>query len=188
VNILVISQPKAGTYLCANILVELGFVFNGLHIGKKTYQRYDLNNLQDSRLNPEKYTRKSKLLHTLNKLKKDEIALSHLPYKNKIRHDIKDFKKIYLYRDYNERLNSWNRWIEKTGRKDIFPNSMTKEYSELMNNWTNEPNTFTLSFDDMRNKNFDKINQLQNFFFEKIKFDSKFIIHRSLKNPSLTKI
>ena len=39
-RVMIISQPKAGTYLCANILKELGLKFAGFHIGEPKYDRY----------------------------------------------------------------------------------------------------------------------------------------------------
>ena len=40
----IISKPKSGTYLCANLLKELGLIHQGLHFTpQKAYYKYDLN-------------------------------------------------------------------------------------------------------------------------------------------------
>ena len=39
-KIIILSQPKAGTYLCANLLQELGFGFDGYHLARKKYHKY----------------------------------------------------------------------------------------------------------------------------------------------------
>jgi hypothetical protein len=183
-KILVISQPKSGTYLCANILQNLGLDFTWMHIGAKSYDKYDPNNLKQGRKYPQRFRYKSTMKESAALVADNQFAVGHIDYSEKAEEIFKDFKKIILYRDPREAGESWNRWKKESGRsmttKKSIPNAKIIE-------WQNKENTITLNFDAMINKNIQKIDALQFFLFEELKYNSDAIIEKSLAQDSLTK-
>lgn len=185
-KVLIISQPKSGTYLCANLLQELNLIFTGLHLNDNRYQKYNLNDIEDCKNNPKKYTIKTSLNKSIKLIEDNEFAVSHLKYSKKSANITSEFKKIILTRNNNEVLNSWIRWANDTNRPK------TAQYIETYNQqsileWLQESNTIHLTFDDLCNKNINAIDKLQDFLFKKIIFSSEDAIEQSLNKPSLTK-
>lgn len=183
----IISQPKAGTYLCANLLQEFNIGFEGLHFTLNKYQRYDLNNLEDCRKNRSKYSIKSPIHESINQIKDSHLGVGHLGYTNDTESLLKDFKKILLVRDKTSSTKSWKTWAKITGKS---PNSelITDGKRVSIEKWSGKENVFVLNFYDMINHNLEKINELQTFLFGTVVFDSKESIDKALKKDSLTKI
>lgn len=112
--VLVISVPKAGTYLLSEVLKNLGLEASDLHINVNEYQNYQGATINDALLHPENYTVASPLSRTLNLLEKKQFAVSHLPARNKIlskgqcskRQILSNFRTILLIRDLRKCLVS----------------------------------------------------------------------------------
>lgn len=183
----VISQPKAGTYLAANLLTELGFNFEGLHYSTKSYQQYDLSNLENSRINRKKYTVKQHFSESINLIKENSIGVGHLTYDEETAEILKDFKKILLLRDLKTTTESWTEWAKVTS-KSSNSKMIDENFRFNIEKWRQKENVFVLDFFDMKNKKVDKIDQLQIFLFNDIKFNSSVAITQALKKDSLTKI
>ena len=183
-KILVISQPKSGTYLCANILQNLGYEFTYMHISARAYDKYDPNNLKQGRRHPAHFRHNATMQESAALIQDNQFAVGHIDYSDKAEDIFKDFKKIVLYRNPREAAESWNRWKEESGRsmaiKKSVPNAKILE-------WQNKENTMTLNFDDMVNKNTQKIDALQFFLLNELKYNSQDIIEKSLAQDSLTK-
>lgn len=185
-KVLVISQPKSGTYLCANLLQELGLFFTELHISESHYQKYNLKNLEDCKKNPKKYTTKISIDKSINLIADNQFAVSHLYYSSTTSDIIYNFKKVILTRDYDEVVDSWNRFATETNRpKDSY--RIKEENQKNIFNWLQEPNTIHLTFSDMYNKNINAIDTLQEFLFDKVITNSSNALLHSLSKPSLTK-
>lgn len=176
---LIVSQPKSGTYLCANILQNLGLTFTYMHLARDSYDKYDPNNLEDGRKYPKKYRHSLHIEESQKLIGDNEFAVTHaaeqinMPVFN-------DFKKIVLHRNVEESVDSYNRWIQESGRKH-------KRVSVIPQINNHIPNSFSLAFDDMVNKNTDAIDDLQKYMFGSVVFDSLSVIEESLKQDSLTK-
>lgn len=183
----IISQPKAGTYLCANLLQEFGIAFEGLHFTLNKYQRYDLNNLEDCRKNRSKYSIKSPIEESIKLIKNRQVGVGHLNYDNNTENLLKDFKKILLVRDKTSSITSWKKWAKITG-KSSNSELITQGKRVGIENWNNKENVFTLSFYDMINVNLEKINNLQIFLFDKLISNSEIAMKIALKKDSLTKV
>lgn len=183
-KILVISQPKSGTYLCANILQNLGYEFTYMHIATRSYDKYDPNNLKQGRAHPAHFRHNSTMKESAELIQDNQFAVGHIDYSDNAAEIFKDFKKIVLYRNPREAAESWNRWKKESGRsmkeKKSVPNAKILD-------WQNKENTMTLNFDDMVNKNTQKIDALQFFLFEELKYNSTAVIEKSLAQDSLTK-
>ena len=185
-KVLVISQPKSGTYLCANLLQQLGLNFTGLHISKDHYQKYDLNNLEDCKTNGRKYTTKLNVEESIKIVKENQFAVSHLRHSKKHVDITSDFKKIILTRNYDEVIESWERWATETNR-NFNSRHIDKSVQKNILNWLNESNIFHLTFNNIYNKNILVIDNLQNFLFGEVKVDSLNALTTALDQPSLTK-
>jgi hypothetical protein len=182
-KLIVISQPKSGTYLCANILQNLGFEFTYLHILPDSYNAYNKDDIENCKRHPEKFRVDAPLQEPLSMIGEGQFAVSHLR-RNKVTDlAVKDFKKIILCRDADEIFESYKTWMEETGR-DRTPR---KGKPEMVTSWINCDNTFAMQFNDMVDKNIDKLDELQMFLFGGIIHNSLTVIEQSLNQPSLTK-
>lgn len=186
----IISQPKAGTYLGANLLQEFGLTFTHMHIGKHRFQKYDPNNLQAGRISSKQYTHETSLSESIKLISDNEFAVSHLPCTGKIKSQLKNFKILLLLRDIDSTNKSIDKWFDRTGRgiKGLSKEKyISKEGREQISNWSQNENVFVLDFYDMKDKNISKLNDLQVFLFNKIIIDSEVAILKALGKDSLTK-
>jgi len=183
----IISQPKAGTYLCANLLQEFNIGFEGLHFTLNKYQRYDLNNLEDCRKNRSKYSIKSPIQKSINQIKENCVGVGHLGYSYETETLLKNFKKILLVRDQVSCTRSWLKWTKITG-KSANSELITKGKRSSIENWKEKENVFVLNFYDMINLNLDRLDDLQNFLFDGVLYNSRLSINRALRKDSLTKV
>lgn len=183
----IISQPKAGTYLAANLLTEFGITFDGLHFSKRSYQHYNLNNLVDSRINRKKYTFKKPIAESILHVKDNCLGVGHLEYSKDLEILIADFKKILLIRDLKSTEDSWKAWASIT-RKGNKSKLLDDGFRRNIEQWRLCQDVFVLDFYDMKNQNITKINELQLHLFGAIIKDSKSAISSALKKESLTKL
>lgn len=180
----IISQPKAGTYLCSNLLKELGIKQTGMHCkGTGLYQQYDLTDPEAVR-KPKEYT------HTLPSFKdvldiipEESFAVGHLHHSIQNAKYLKNFKKILVVRPYSDFEEAAKRFKEDLNRK---VSSSERDYRKIQK-WQGEKNVFVINFYDMINRDIIKINQLQLYLFGEIKFKSKNVINNALQADSLTK-
>lgn len=98
----------------------------------------------------------------------NSFAVGHIGYSDSNAELLSDFKKILITRPANERIESGMRWaVMKQGKSTHW----TKEKLEQRYNdgdhegWLNENNVFHITFNDMKNKNISRINQLQEFIW-----------------------
>jgi hypothetical protein len=186
VKYFIISQPKAGTYLGANLLKEFNINFPGLHFDLHKYQRYNLNDLEKSRLNRKRYTHKLPLSDSLQLLDDGDLGVGHLEYSSEVELLLKDFKKVLLVRNIDDATKSWKEWAVRV-KKSADSKNISKEFRNNIAQWKDKDNVFVLDFDDMKNKNIAVIDSLQYFLFNSISFNSSKCITRALNTESLTK-
>ena len=182
----IISQPKAGTYLCSNLLVELGLIQTGMHCkGTGKFQKY---NLED----PNAVSKVKEYTHFLNSFQEvvdsipeNAFAVGHISPTNRRIKSLEGFKKILVIRPYVDFIDSAKRFAIDYNRDGIGKNKESQY--QIINEWKNQKDVFTINFYDMINKNLNKINELQYFLFGKIVTDSNQAINNALKKDSLTK-
>lgn len=116
--VIVISLPKAGTYLVAELLKAFGYRATGWHLGAKGCTDYSRANLVEARRNPAKYTRNGAPREFLKKVWPGEFAVGHLPYTDEILQATAGFQRLYLTRDLRTALVSYMRFLADTGRMD----------------------------------------------------------------------
>lgn len=182
----IISQPKAGTYLCSNLLVELGLIQTGMHCkGTGKFQKY---NLQDpyavSKVKEYTYFLKN-FQEVVDTIPENAFAVGHFSPTNRRIRSLENFKKILVIRPYEDFMDSAQRFSIDYNR-DVIGKNRQSQY-QIINEWKNQRDVFTINFYDMINKNLNKINELQLFLFNKIVVDSNQAINNALKKDSLTK-
>lgn len=183
----IISQPKAGTYLAANLLKEFGINFEGLHFSLKSYQHYNLKKINESRVNRKKYTHKQHINESIKLISDNSAGVGHLEYSTELEILLQGFKKILLVRDIGSTKESWKHWASIT-KKSSQSRLIEDTFRKNIASWENRKDVFTLNFYDMKNVNLNKIDELQIFLFQEIKVESKKAILNALSKDSLTKV
>lgn len=181
----VMSQPKAGTYLCANLLVEFGMVNSSMHLSEHEYQRYDLSDLDACRNATATFTHRKDLHKTLKMIKDNEFAVGHIRGGHKNISRMKEFKKIFLVRSKEEIFQSAERWRQLSGR-DIRPKVLVNLAKEMLP-WEDEEDVFVLPFKKMLYKNKECLDELQVYLFGEVRVDSVEAMTAALEKDSLTK-
>ena len=179
----IISQPKSGTYLCGNLLSELGITNSLLHYKKTGYISFKDVPLEEAKMNNTGKRVRASYPDVLSDIPEESFALGHLQHNAKNVKYLKDFKKVLVKRDLSSALSSFNDFVAETNREYF---DMRQLYNGVKG-WKNEHNTFIITFDDMINKNIEKIDQLQEFLFGEIKHDSEQAITQALAKDSVTK-
>jgi hypothetical protein len=181
VKAIILSQPKSGTYLCANLLQEFGLSFSGLHISENHYQKYPENYIVSG--SSDKFTHRTPIAQSIQLISNNEFAASHLAYSENTENLLTNFKKIVVTRPQSEIEESARRFANDMNRKLILK---TKKINEIAK-WTQQPDVFHITFDDLINKNIKKIDLLQHYLFGKVNISSSAAINSALESQSMTK-
>ena len=189
----ILAQPKAGMHLCANLLEQFGFNNSRYLFFKDKYVTRKADHWINTRASWQA-TRdlpyQHKHLEKVFKLMKDNsFACSHmLPTNKTFAQFARAYPKIYISRPIDEIRHSAKRFME-----EVEPN-FGEKFSKITNEqfgqyslWLQEPNLFHLTFDDLINKNVDKLNELQEFLFDSVRYDSSTAIQTAIDKPSPTK-
>lgn len=184
----VISQPKAGTHLCGNLLREFGLDFNGRQLSNIAMYDYSGKNMEKGRKDPTSVKKKMKFKQGINLIKENEVAIGHIEHSAEKEKLLKDFKKVLMLRDLESTLESWNRWASASGRKSDPGKHATQEFRNSIQRWESVPNVFTMNFYDIKDINVEKIDELQIYLFDEVKFDSVDCAKRAIEKPSTTKV
>jgi hypothetical protein len=174
----IISQPKAGTYLLSNILENMGISPSKLHFDPNLIRKF--NTLEDyEKINASLKSGVKKIL------KDEEFAVGHIPYSERDEDALLKTKKILITRNTGKIKDSAKRYLKETG---IDVGDIIK-YKNLKNikDWKGKEDVFYITFEDLMKKDTRKIDKLQIFLFNEIKFDSLEILEKALNQNSLTK-
>ena len=186
----IISQPKAGTYLCANILKELGFHFHNNHFSEKHFAIYPpvgSSELAEKLQHPHRARVRHSLQRSLPRIKSGQVGVGHLIYKHATEKRLRKFYKIVLTRDKKDILASMERWTKFSKRPPANLNAVLDTADRILP-WIGRQGVFHMTFNDMKNMNLDKINKLQSFLRIYHSLGSETLIKRALAEPSITKV
>jgi hypothetical protein len=175
---MIISQPKAGTYLCANLLKEFGLTQLPMHLSEWRYEIYQENKL---------YRRIQKpFLETIKRVKDNQFAVTHISATTEFYEGLRDFKKIIVLRPLEERLESWHRFTGVAPAK-LWSHETKWNAHNGKNHWQKQKGCFVIEFKDLKECNVKKIDKMQRYLFGRIHHDSKVCIEAALQKDSLTK-
>ena len=186
----IISQPKAGTYLCANILKELGFYFGNNHFSEKHFEIYPPAGspaLAEKLQHPHRAKIRCPLRRSLPRIKSGKVGVGHLVYKHDTEKLLRKFHKIVLTRDKKDIIASMDRWTKLSKRPPANLNAVLDIADKILP-WISRERVFHMTFDDMKNMNLDKINKLQSFLGIYHRLGSETLIKTALAEPSITKV
>lgn len=186
---IIVSRPKSGTFLAANLLENFDMEFTNMILRPDSYCDVSAGSGLDSFLPDNQVIFNVRLKDSVHLVPDNGFAVSHLKCTEHKKYVLKDFKKVFVTRDLKERHKSFQRmknyfleegeaWEDKTYEKID---------NEMIALWENEPDVFTITFEEMVEKNVEKINNLQTFLFGKVKFDSLNAIEKALQKDSVTK-
>ena len=193
--VFVLSQPKAGTYLMANILLELGYTGGPdgiMHISNGKYETYPYPGTPGffrARTDPNSVRTEMHWYKSIEFIKKpNHFAVGHIDWRRN--HErFRPFDIILLTRPMKKIKESLERWDEFSGRGRS-NHSKVLELAENVGNWRTKKHLipiFELTYDDMRNCNVERIDELQEFLHSP-KMDSKTIVENALAKDSVTKV
>jgi len=114
--VIVVSLPKSGTYLMAELLKTLGYRWTGMHLAEKGYSDYSGADIFEARRNPNRFARNEPLSTSLTRIQPGEFAVGHLPFKEDVLQATARFTRLYLTRDLRTALISYMRFMHSTGR------------------------------------------------------------------------
>jgi Sulfotransferase domain len=115
-RVVVVSIPKSGTYLVAELLKTLGYRWTGMHLAETAYTDYSGSQLQEARENPGRFARSEPLSVSLTRIHAGEFAVGHLPFKREVVEAVRPFKRLFVTRDLRSALISYMRFMQTTGR------------------------------------------------------------------------
>ena len=187
-KLMIITQPKAGTYLCSEIVKQFGLTQTYKHIAEDGYTQYNPNLLEQGRTDPNQFWIPQAISITVAEIKDNEFAVTHVPHHRVHETLFNDFKKIYISRPRKEIEESFRVWNQQTGRSKLQPRGQRLE-TRLANihKWHNKDNVFKMTFDDMRLKRSGVIDQMQLYLFDEVKYNSIQVLETALAQPTLTK-
>jgi len=193
--VFVISQPKAGTYLMANILLELGYTGGPdgiMHISNGKYETYPYPGTPGffrARTDPNSVRTEMHWHKSIEFVKKpNHFAVGHIDWRRNHKRFL-SFDIILLTRPIKKIKESLERWDEFSGRAPSNHGKVLR-LAEEVGNWRSKKHLipiFELTYDDMRNCNVERIDELQEFLHSP-KMDSKTIVENALAKDSVTKV
>ncbi len=98
-RILLVSIPKAGTYLMSQALTELGYSPTHMHIGENAYSQYDPRRLQEGRDHPSRFRIKADWQEAPNNIDSHHFAASHLAFDNRKLRAMRGGRVLFLKRE-----------------------------------------------------------------------------------------
>lgn len=174
----IISMPKAGTYLAANLLQCLGMNFSHIHIDPGMHRIFHDNNLKKF----DKFS--GNVGEAVSKLKENQFAVGHIPFNVENQRHLNDFKKVLIIRDKKDIAESAKRYRQEKG-PDV--SSIINDANlNAIKKWSDN-GAFVIDFKDIITGNLEKIDRLQNYLFGSVTKNSNKAIADAKNMDSLTK-
>lgn len=209
-RVLVTSIPKAGTYLMAEILKDLGLKTTGMHLLQDFYTDYSQATLEEARNSPESLKRPVPLENSLENVAPGSFAVSHIACEERMTELTRDFKRIFLYRELRTCLVSHQRFFFKTKRGDPNHNNwitvaspkkrmlgflrelgsyiVSHNYQSMLG-WLKHPGTLSIRYEDLAAGNEQSANNVDliAWYLNLDHIDSQAILENALSADTLTK-
>ena len=120
-KVAIISLPKAGSYLLAELLRSLGLVSTGLHVTAdgSGFTDYRFISLEEGRRNYRNYVYKMPFDEVVEGVRPGQFVVGHFHCNGYIKRCLRDFKKIFIVRELRHCLISHMRFLKDAGREDL---------------------------------------------------------------------
>jgi len=202
-RVLVITQPKAGTYLVAQILKESGFEHTHLHLGRDRLQAYDPHFLHTSMQNPSLFNVFCPIQESRNLIRFGQVAVSHICYEPHLAEAFSNFRIIHVKRELSSSIRSLARMYlhsDAKGRK--FKDAISKDgvsgllrlrgrrtISEALeiNKWSEQENVISLKIEDIKSSPEQAIDAILNHVHHQPERSAQTIWNQAVSAGTLTK-
>jgi hypothetical protein len=178
-RVLVNTTPKAGTYLFASIIEELGFHHSYLHLGDNKLQAYDARLLNAGLTQPRKFDVNIRLSESRKLIRKGELAVGHIKHSKQREYELRNFYIVLAVRELRSSLISFARMLafsEKFGKEmseQIKNEGVTPllrargearlKQIEAINEWRKCENTLFIRHEDITKKPDESIEKISKF-------------------------
>jgi len=98
----VISVPKSGTYLMAELLKHLGLQSTNIHLSTHDYEDHRYTDKSDIRAHPKKYATKIPFEFTVPLIRKGQFSWGHIPHDPRCVAVLKKLKKLLILRQLRD--------------------------------------------------------------------------------------
>ncbi|HEV8002328.1 MAG TPA: sulfotransferase domain-containing protein [Planctomycetaceae bacterium] len=209
-RVVVVSIPKSGTYLVAELLKALGYRWTGMHLAETAYTDYSGSQLQEARENPGRFARSEPLSVSLTRIHAGEFAVGHLPFKPEVVEAVRPFKRLFVTRDLRSALISYMRFMQTTGRLgaphlawysipdlrqrcQVFLRTsasyMLHRFYEGMIGWSNLDGTLHVRFEELTDDTSQGVGTIESAatFLGVPNCDARAILRTSLSRETITK-
>ncbi|MEZ6243350.1 MAG: sulfotransferase domain-containing protein [Phycisphaerales bacterium] len=115
-RVILVTVPKAGTYLVSEIVRRLGFEQTHLHLAMTRVVAYDPALLDEGRSNPARFEVKCPIRESIRLVRCGQFAASHLPYEPEAVSALSGCRVVFATRELRSALVSWMRFYVATGR------------------------------------------------------------------------
>lgn len=115
-RVFVLSMPKAGTYLMAELLARAGLSATQLHINDDSIDDYASVSFEEGRAHPERARRQANPIDAL--VGEGQFAVGHLAYSQALETALQHFHLVFLRRDPRTALASYVRFLIDSGRAE----------------------------------------------------------------------
>jgi hypothetical protein len=168
-RVILLTQPKAGTYLISEILRRLGLHQTYYHLGLDSLDAYDRHQLDQGRREPRRYRAAIPIEQAARIIRTGEFAVGHLPCCDRAADALADFRLVFCRREQRAALVSCMRFHHQTGRPapgagqplDERPRARTAEFLRRSGpklveqarrtlDWADHPGVLPLRFEDVR--------------------------------------
>ena len=139
-----------------------------------------------NRKNPGKFSHKSNVVKSIQLIKPGWFGMTHVQRNQNIDKAVKDYKIIFLERDFASAKESWGRFVKQSNRPANNP-KMNKKYFERLQSWKKLPNCYTLTFDQMISSDPTPISMLQKWLWGECRYNSRQVMANAKSKDSLTK-
>lgn len=167
-KVFVVSLPKSGTYLMAEVLSQLGYE-RTIHVCEDFVDRYNDDRLQEGRDRPDKFRSFISWRDALQLVGAGQFAVGHLPFSVDRQEALEDFRTIFLKRQLRDCLVSDLRWTLSTKRRERHPHAswlegpkrtrtveflkdrgpIYRKHFRAMLGWNQAPNVQVYRFEDL---------------------------------------
>lgn len=164
-RVLVITQPKAGTYLMAEILKQAGLEHTYLHLGQHRLQAYEPRCLERGIEEPFLFDVRCPISESRNLIRFGQVGVSHIPFESHVSAMLSGFKIIHVKRELRSSLISRARMylhsksrgmryksaIETHGASGLIKLGGKNVISEALaiNDWATQENVLSIKMEDM---------------------------------------
>jgi hypothetical protein len=202
-RVMLMTQPKAGTYLYSEILKGLGIHQTYFHIGKDKLQAYDRALLDDGLANPELFDCMFPLSQSRRLVRSNEFAASHLAPDPDVIPLLQGFKIIAAIRELRKSMLSYTRFVLASGRgSSELSRKLVQEgvcgYIEVRGqwyieraiaiaNWKSQPNALLVRFEDLHADPSGEVERLAQHLESVSSFDYLRIYNDALNARTMTK-